>query len=116
MPAGVADAADLVEVGLRTVTEPIHKRLECLRMGSILRLEFAQLRLRAPQDELRERRGCHAQARAKWFERSRKCRRLRDRMSGMGRRHRTSVAPYSTGSLRTGRALGYRRDVISAER
>jgi hypothetical protein len=47
MPAGVADAADLVEVGLLTATEPIHKRLECLGLGSILRLELAQLRLRA---------------------------------------------------------------------
>lgn len=116
MPAGVADAADLVEVGLRTVTESIHKRLERLRMGSILRLEFAQLRLRATQDEFRERRGCRAQARAKWFERSRKCRRLRDRVTGVGRRHRASVAPYSTGVSEPVEHSGTGADVISEER
>ena len=96
MAAGVADAADLVDVGLRTGTEPIHERLECSRMGSILRLEFAELRFRASQDKLRERRGLRAQARAKRFERSRKRRSLGDRMSGVRRRHRASVAPYST--------------------
>lgn len=87
MPAGVADAADLVEVGLRTGTEPGHERLECLRVGSILCLELAQLRLRASQDELRKRRGFRAQARAKWLERSGKCGSLGDRVSRVGRRH-----------------------------
>jgi hypothetical protein len=60
MAAGVADAADLVEVWLRTGTEPTDERLECLRMGSILSLELAQRRLSPSQDELRKRRGSRA--------------------------------------------------------
>ena len=65
-------------------------------MGSILRLELAQLGFSASQHELRERRGFRAQAPAKRFERSRKCRSLGDRVSRVRRRHRASVAPCST--------------------
>ncbi len=36
MPAGVADAADLLEVGLGTGAEPVHERLQCVRSGAIL--------------------------------------------------------------------------------
>ena len=96
MAAGVADAADLLEVGLGTGAEPIHERLECVRMGAILCLELAQLRLGASHDELGERRRVRPQACAKWLERSGQRGSLGDRVPGVGRRHTSSVAPYST--------------------
>ncbi len=62
MSGGVADAGDLLEVGLGTVAEPSCERLECVGMGAILCLELAQLGLRASHDELGERRSICPQA------------------------------------------------------
>jgi hypothetical protein len=104
MPAGVPDAPDLVEVRLRTGTEPTHERLECLGVGSILRLELAQFRLGAAQHELSERRGFRAEACAQWLERSGERRSLGDRVSRVRRRHSASVAPCSTGPVSSDQA------------
>jgi hypothetical protein len=58
----VADAADLVEVRLRTRGQPINKRRECPRAGSIVCLEFAKRCLRASHDKLGQRRGVGAKS------------------------------------------------------
>jgi hypothetical protein len=41
MPAGMADATDLVEVGLRPVAQPVHERRKRLTPRSILCFELA---------------------------------------------------------------------------
>ena len=106
MPAGVADAADLLEVGLGTGAEPVDERLECVRVGAILCLELAQLRLRASHHELGERRGVRPQACAQRLERSGNRGSLSDRVPGVRRRYESSVAPYST-------AVASRRSVLA---
>lgn len=83
----MANAVDLLEIGLGARTKAINERLECLSVGTVLGLELPQLGLRASQYELGERRGVCAQTRAKRPERSGKRRSLGDRVAGMRGRH-----------------------------
>lgn len=75
-------------------------------MGAILCLVLAQLRLRAPHDDLGERRGVRAQPRAKRPERSGQRGRLGDRVSRKRRRHLPKCRPHSTGTNWVAVAMG----------
>lgn len=96
MTRGVADVANLVEVGLRPGAQAIDERLKCVRVRPIPCLELAERGLRAALDELGERWSVGTETRAKGLERGSERGGLGDRVARVRRGHDPSVAPCST--------------------
>ncbi len=81
------DAMDLVEIRCRPRAQPVNERLECPSLSAILCLELAKRRFGTTQHELGKRRRVGAEPLSKRLERGGEPRRLRDRVSRVGRGH-----------------------------